>query len=327
MSFFAKPSARVAINMPPRSGSWGGANQWAAQCTRYLRFYGFEVRFDLRQPVDAVILTHMGLTGKTAFGAAETARYRRDHPGTPVIHRINDNDIRKGTKEMDRLMEETNQQCDHTVFISQWLRDHFVERWFDPARPHSIIYNGADPRTFHPIGSAGIPRPGEPIRVVTHHWSDNPMKGFDVYEQFDAMIASGEAQGFAFTVIGRWPASLSWQTARTLPPMSGVKLAEELRRHHFYLTGSRWEPGGMHHVEGAQCGLPLLYHADGGGINEAGRRYGLEFRDNLAEQLQGMKEQLPEMRRRVLESPPSGERMCLEFSELIVRLAAARNRA
>ncbi len=148
-------------------------------------------------------------------------------------------------------------------------------------------------RCLPPHRLARSARSDRPIRIVTHHWSDNLLKGFDVYEQLDSLIADGELKGFELVVIGRWPARIKWRAAQTMPPMNGEKLATELRKCHLYLTASRWEPCGMHHVEGAQCGLPLLYHADGGGINEAGRCYGLEFRDNLAEQLLEMKSRFP----------------------------------
>ena len=44
-----------------------------------------------------------------------------------------------------------------------------------------------------------------------------------------------------------------------------------------YVTASRFEPCGMHHIEGSASGLPVLYHRDGGGINELCTRHGIEF--------------------------------------------------
>ena len=39
----------------------------------------------------------------------------------------------------------------------------------------------------------------------------------------------------------------------------GKELANELRKHDIYITGSKNEPSGNHHMEGALCGLPILY--------------------------------------------------------------------
>jgi glycosyltransferase involved in cell wall biosynthesis len=44
-----------------------------------------------------------------------------------------------------------------------------------------------------------------------------------------------------------------------------------------YITASRWEPCGMHHIEGAASGLPILYHSEGGGIVEGCQNHGMAF--------------------------------------------------
>ena len=64
---------------------------------------------------------------------------------------------------MDRQLAEANRAADHTVFVSEWLRDYHAARWFDAAKPHSVIHNGADPSIFHPIGAATW-RLGSPLR-------------------------------------------------------------------------------------------------------------------------------------------------------------------
>ena len=82
----------------------------------------------------------------------------------------------------------------------------------------------------------------------------------------------------------------------------------------------------MHHVEGAQCGLPLIYHEDGGGIVEAGERYGIGFRDDLGGAIRKAIERLGDLRHRLLEQMPSGERMVLDFADTIQRLAVESGR-
>ncbi|MFM8888199.1 MAG: glycosyltransferase, partial [Chthoniobacterales bacterium] len=171
-----------------------------------------------------------------------------------------------------------------------------------------------------PFGTA-VPKAGEPLRVVTHHWSDNPLKGFDVYEKVDNLIADGKLPGFQLVVIGRWPSSIRWRSAELHGPCTGRPLAEKLRGCHIYLTASRWEPCGMHHVEGAQCGLPLVYHEDGGGIVEAGKKYGIGYRDDPSSALLEMAQHLPQFRKNVLASMPSGDRMVMDYADVCTRLA------
>ena len=76
----------------------------------------------------------------------------------------------------------------------------------------------------------------------------------------------------------------------------------------------------MHHVEGAQCGLPLVYHEDGGGIVEAGRKYGLGYRDDPSAALREVAERLPEFRKKVLANMPSGDRMVMDYADVCRQL-------
>jgi hypothetical protein len=143
-----------------------------------------------------------------------------------------------------------------------------------------------------------------------------------VYEAVDRLIAEGRLPDTQLVVIGRWPADIQWKTAELHPPTHGPDLARKLRTCHAYITASTWEPCGMHHVEGAQCGLPLLYHADGGGINEAGEKYGIEFRDDVVGAITAMRQDYGRKREQVLDQMPSGDRMCIDYAAVIQRLLA-----
>lgn len=315
----SNPVATAAINLRPRTGSWGGANQWVSQLTRWLEFNGWRVVFDVKGAPDIVLMTHTGLAAQTTFGAVEVRELKNRHPDIRCVHRINDNDIRKETTEMDMFLARSSEVADHTVFVSEWLRDYHAGKWFDAARPHSVILPGADSRFFHPIGGA-VYDPAAPLTLVTHHWSDNWNKGFDVYRDIDELIASSKARKFELRVIGRWPADLKWKSARTFAPASGARLAGMLRECHGYVSASRFEPGAMHVAEGLQCGLPLLYHRDSGGTVGQGKLYGHELGDDLEESLDRFAAGLPTLRARLLADPPSGSKMSAAYLNLLQRL-------
>ena len=311
------PTGRIAFNMRPLDQPWGGGNWWLTQMADDLRDHGYEVRFDLRRRPDCVVVVDPRVGGNVVFGRDEIAEHRRRHPGTRVLHRINECDLRKGTDEIDALLAGANEVADSTVFLSDWLRDYHAERWFDLARPHTVVHNGADDTVFHP----GEPRTDDgTLRLVTHHWSANPLKGFDVYEQVDRLIAAGDLPDTELWVIGRWPDAIDWQAARTFPPTSGTGLADLLRSCDAYITASRFEPGGMHYVEGAQCGLPVLYHEDGGGIVEVASRFGIGFRDEVGAAIEELRGRLPELRELARDHGPSGETMCSAYRGLIAEL-------
>lgn len=316
------PVARVAMNMRPVFGAWGGGNQWLLQLSRYLQFCGYRVQYDLRGAVDGIVMTHSGLTGELSISLDEVKAYKARHPRVRVVHRVNDNDVRKKTTGMDARLARFDAVADHTVFISEWLRDHHADQWFDRAKAHSCILNGADPAIFHPVGGRAW-RGDEPLRLVTHHWSDNWMKGFRVYQQIDELIAAGRLPGVELWIIGRWPREITWSAARTLPPATGVALATLLRQCHVYVTASQFEPGGMHFIEGLQCGTPIIFHEDGGGIVELARRYGLGFRGDVIAAIDSIRARYAEFRAKLLAEPPSGDRMCIAYREVIQETLAA----
>ena len=323
----APPVFTVAVSMRPVFGPWGGSSVFVHQLAACLRRRGVRVQYHLQGQVDVIVLIdpREDLESK-AFGPAAIRDCKRRNPRVRVLHRINECDQRKRTDFMDRLLAEANALADHTVFISEWLQEYFIARWFDPARPHSVIYNGADPAVFHPVGQPSYV-PGQLFRISTHHWSDNPMKGFPVYEQVDRLIADGALPEVELWIIGRWPAAIRWRAARTFPAVSGRHLAELLRQCHAHLTASLWEPCGMHHVEAAQCGLPLAYHEDGGGIVEAGRRYGVSFREDPAAAINTLRADYGKYHRRVLTEAPDGDRMAMAYADLIRRMALDARRA
>lgn len=323
LPLFSSPNATIAINMFPAYGSWGGSSVFVYQLISVLRHCGLRPVFDLRGDVDLIFLIdpREDLQNK-AFGLQEIKEYRQRNPEVRVIHRINECDQRKGTAFIDDALMQASDLVDHTIFISEWLREYFIGKWFDASRSHNVIYNGSDSAIFHPVGGSILGEDGT-MRIVTHHWSDNPMKGFPLYKQLDDLIADGVLENVELWIIGRWPEEISWRAARTFPPTSGKQLAELLRQCHAYITASLWEPCGMHHVEGAQCGLPLLYHEDGGGIVEAGRKYGIGFREEtLVNAIEEMRTRYAVMRRQVFESMPDGTRMVGDYVRIIQALLA-----
>ena len=120
----------------------------------------------------------------------------------------------------------------------------------------------------------------EPLKIVTHHWSPNKMKGFDVYKELDQLIITDEWRDkIKFTYIGNLPNDFKFKNTKVIKPISGKDLGFELSRHHVYITASNNEPAGMHHIEGALSGLPILY-IESGGITEYCKNYGVCFNNS-----------------------------------------------
>jgi glycosyltransferase involved in cell wall biosynthesis len=317
---------KAAIGFRPQQGPWGGGNQFAASLSDHLRRQGHEVSYALdRADLDIILLTEPRRSSATsAFTDSDVWSYlSRVNPRALVVHRINECDERKNTRWVNRRLAVANRCADRTVFISTWLRDLFHGHGYDIAEP-SVILNGADRNIFHPGAGPGWQPPGK-LRVVTHHWSANLNKGFDVYRRFDALLdqpAFGDM--FAFTYIGRVPEGLTFRHTTIEAPLSGPALGEALRRHHIYLTASLNEPAGMHHVEGAMSGLPLLYRSSGA-LPEYCEGFGLSFDETTIEsRLLEMRGRYPELRARMEAYPNDAETMCRAYERLFHDLLARR---
>lgn len=315
---------RIAFNTRLLEAAWGGANQFLRQLAPYLAARGVEVVYDLDPWVTHIFILDPRPIETSTFTLSDIARFKKQFPETVIINRVNncnkkytESDTGPGYEDMDRIMMEASALATRNVFISDWLKDYFVREGYKDYAECSVIRNAADPDTFF-MGESTWD--GErPLRCVTHHWSNSWMKGFRVYEEVDRLIADGELPGFELTVIGRWPEEIQWRAAKTVPPCEGRELANQLREHDLYLTASLWEPGGMHFIEGMQCGLPVVYHEDGGGIPEIASQAGVGFRDDVKGALLEARERYWELREKALKEKPSGQELCRQFGELILR--------
>lgn len=233
-----------------------------------------------------------------------------------MVHRINECDERKGTTTVNNQIGNANIVADHTVFISSWLKELY--RTQEIRTEHcSVIMNGADSKIFNNT-SYSTWNKDTPLKVVTHHWGGNWLKGFDVYEALDKQLNDKNTRKkFEFTFIGNIPKGFSFKNSRYITPLGGLELSKELQRHHVYLTASQFEPAGMHHIEGAMCGLPLLYRNTGGAIPEYCRNFGIEFNEqNFFEKLHEMAEMYDYYTVRMKDYPYTAEKMCHEYLEL-----------
>jgi hypothetical protein len=316
---------KLAIGYHLQEGPWGGGNQFARSLAEALQCRGDAVRFDLADDdIDIIVLTDpRARSSSVSFGAGAVLRYLLlKNPRALVVHRINECDERKGTRRMNLMLRHANYCADHTVFIASWLKDLGV---WGRDTPSSVILNGADERVFRRTPYTRWDGQG-PLRLVTHHWGGNRMKGFDIYEILDRMLAEDEwKKRIEFTYIGNLPAGFSFANARYLPPMQGEALARELSSHHVYVTASVNEPAGMHHIEGAMCGLPLLYRRSGA-LPEYCEGFGIDFAStDFTTALRQMLEQYPSHTDRMPSYSRTAKHMCAEYIALFDQMLAQRN--
>lgn len=317
---------KVAIGTRLRQGPWGGGNQFAASLTRYLQARGAEVSHELdRADLDIILLTEPRRSSATsAFNDVDILAYlSRVNPRALVVHRVNECDERKGTRVVNRRLAIANRCADQTVFVSTWLRNVLEQHGTRFVRP-VVIRNGADRAAFRPRGVMW--NGSSPLKLVTHHWSNHWLKGFDIYARLDDLLGRPEyASRFSFTYIGRLPEGFQFRNTTVVPPLAGTELAGALAEHHVYLTASQNEPGGMHNVEGALCGLPLLYRRSGS-VQEYSDGFGVSFDEaSFQDALEAIRREYPVHKARMAEYPLDAERMGAAYLALFEDLLARRD--
>ena len=317
---------KVALGQRVQRGPWGGGNRFVVALATALEERGDSVVFDLADgDVDLIVLTDpRARNPAVAFTPGRVLRYLlwRNRRAV-VVHRVNECDERKGTHTINMRLRLANHAADHTVFIGSWLRDLGVWR---RRTPSSVILNGADPGLFNAEDRRPWDR-AQPLSIVTHHWGGHWLKGFDVYGRLDAMLGEDAwKERLRFTYVGSLPAGFSFAHARQVPPLDGPDLANELRRHHVYLTASINEPAGMHHIEGALSGLPLLFR-DSGALPEYCAGYGESFAgpDDFTAAVERMIRNHGKWARAMDGYPNTAGKMCGNYLALFDDLMARRD--
>ncbi len=318
---------KLSLGMRLQSGPWGGGNQFGCSLAEYLRHKGVEVYFDLSEPdLDLIVLTEpRAKLQSSAYSDRDVVKYLlRKNWRTIVVHRINECDERKGTTGVNRRLMRANACADHTVFISSWLRDLFLGHGLAMSEC-SVVLNGANRKVFNAEGYKRWDGSGK-LKLVTHHWGGGYLKGFDIYERLDKMLSEPSfGEKIEFTFIGNVPAGVHFTNAHYIPPQSGAELAASIRSHHVYLTASQNEPAGMHHIEGALCGLPLLYR-ESGALPEYCSSFGVSFTaENFEQKLQEMIATYDGWVGRMKDYPNTAERMCEDYYHLFLELLERRD--
>ena len=321
---------KIAINLKPTETSFGGGNEFLRLLVDHLRHQGHSINFDLKTKLDFVfIIDPRWRHSLSAFNLGELSRYLLRNQDTIVVHRINECDERKNTSKMNKKLRLANYLADYTVFVSSWLKSldlvYSDKVNKQKLKPLQVILNGSDPRVFFP-DKLSLWDGKSKLKLVTHHWSANEMKGLDLYQKIDDLLDKRDFfDRFTFTYIGNVSARANFKNTRVIPPLYGKHLASELRSHHIYVTGSVNEPGGNHQNEAGLSGLPIIC-LDSGCMREYCEGFGLimKFTSEIEASLHEMRERYYEFVAVLGSFPNSSVRMLKEYDELLERLDQER---
>lgn len=308
---------KVSLNIRFIEGPFGGAMQFARSLKLYLEERGETVTNDLMDN-DIDIILHIApfpFQEISAYSYIDAYRYKLGHPNAIIVLRINIVDEGKNTDYMNEMLCGAGKYSDHLVFIASWLKPILASHRLTE-RPSTIILNGADHHVFNHEGKRWWDK-NRTMRIVTHHWSSNPMKGHDVYGKLDKLLSNQEfSNKFEFTFIGNIPRNSMYGNTKLIHPLSGNALADALKSNDIYVTAARNEAGGMHHIEGALCGLPILY-IESGALPEYCHEFGVGFtEDNFQEKLDEIYARYEEFAEKIKTYPYTSDHMNMRYHDL-----------
>lgn len=275
---------------PKKNGAAGGGAFFVRNMAKFLENNDYNVIYKLEPNIDIIFVIDPRKNSTNNYKIEEIIRYKEKNPNVKIIHRVNECDIkREKSINIEPLLLKTMKTADHVIFVSKWLESYFVNKYKIKQKTLSIL-NGVDSNIFHKKTLEYSKFKDGKIRIVTHHFSDNYLKGFHIYNKLDEILPN--YPNIEFTYIGNYNKNYKPKNIKIVEQCSGKQLADTIRRHDIYITATQNEPGAMHYIEGMACGLPVLYCVGGGGAKEICSTAGEEYRDlkEFMEKLQKIKD-------------------------------------
>ena len=318
---------KISIGTNIKEGPWGGGNLFAINLRSYLTLKDHKVVNNLDDDdIDIILITEPRKTSESsAFTHWDVKNYLNYiNSGALVVHRINECDERKDTNFVNKYLIQANEIADYTVFVSSWLKKLYLAQGLNKKNNH-VILAGANKELFNSNNKA-VWDGNSKLKIVTHHWGSNWNKGFPVYEKIDQLLNDEYWKSkIDFTYIGNLPDKFKFKNTNHINPLSGDALSNEIKKNHLYLTGSLNEPSGNHHIEGAQCGLPIMF-INSGGVIEYCKDFGVEYNlSNLEDKLDYVIKNYLHYEKKMANYPFSSDIMCSNFLDLFEKMINNKN--
>lgn len=248
---------KIYINRQPINGPWGGGNRFTTAAYDFVTKSNEHV-FSMNPDV----FLCLGLGSEHGLSSFDDILYHKANvnKNSKIVLRVNENDVRKNTNDVDVKYINASKHVDAIVYVSSWLRDYYSQYDMKCKNEFTLI-NGVDDTVFCEQEKIN----NEKINIVSAHWSDNYLKGADYTEWLDKFVGTND--DFTFTFIGRTNTPNS-QNLIHVPPLDGVDLGKKLGQYDVCVNATRFDPGPNSVIEPISCKLPTFVHVDGGGAPE-----------------------------------------------------------
>ena len=308
---------KIYINRRPVKGPWGGGSKVLSsiikECNKRGHELSFEEEIHTKEKCDLIFCVDPRTISQVSY---QNLLDFRKKTSSKIFQRVGDIGTH-GKPDLTSLVCQTVQMSDKAIFPSNWAKDS-IENILKQKIHSSEVITNAPLKEFISQNRIKKDFTGT-IKLVSHHWSNNDKKGFDIYESLDQYCEKMNRKMFDFTFIGRKPESVYLKNH--VPPQDIEGLVSIIPEHQIYLTASKQEAGANHVLEALGLGLPVFYHIDGGSINEYCKDYGLSY-GSFEELVWNLENKLSDMRELSLKMcyKRNSEKMAEEYVDLFERL-------
>lgn len=309
--------------MKPKNTSSGGGVFFVRDLVNYFQQNNYTITYQFEKNIDLIFIIDPRKNSTNHISIDMILEYKNMYPNVKLLYAVNECDIKREVSiNLEPLIIKCILNCDHIVFISKWLKDYYFEKYNKIKTKfinnHNVINNACDQNIFYQKENKQINK--NKIKIVTHHWSNNYFKGFEIYNKLDQLLPL--LKNIEFTYIGNYNNRYIPKNINYFPPKCNINLANEIRKHDIYLTASLYEPGGIHQLEGMSCGLPVLYRENGGGIKESVKNAGEEFNDieDMLEKLKKISDKYENYTNNIDYNFLSSNRFGQEYLDVITKL-------
>lgn len=278
------------FNRRPVAGPWGGGSKVLSSIIEECTSRGHEVFFEeeVNLNIDFDIIFCMDPRPNNFTGFIDLLNKKRFLPKCKLIQRIGDLGTH-GKPDLFELVKIASCHSDVLVFPSNWAKNYLNSQ-----NKNCYVIPNAPLQDF--IIETNTIKNYDTLKIVSHHWSNNSMKGFEIYKSLDNYCDGTKSK---FTFIGRKPEDVYLKNY--ILPQDILGLKEEIPKHNVYITASKQEAGANHVLEAMALGLPVLYHEDGGSINEYCKDFGLSYNsfESLIDILKNGKDELKKISEKI----------------------------
>lgn len=272
---------KISIGSKVEEGPFGGGNSFIHNLKNELLNKGHIVIDHLNdKDIDIILLFNPFISSKNAtFNNFDIDYYQTFINKNAIsVQRINECDERKNTNHVNKKIILNNRHIDANIYVSSWIKKLYHNQGILD-KYQKVILGGPNKNIFNSSNKQKWNKNNK-LKIVTHHWSDNLMKGFKVYKELDDLIEKEYwSKKIEFTLIGNQPSEIIFNNTKIIPPLSHEQLSKELKKHDVYITASLNEPSGNHHMEAALTRLPIIY-IDSGGTTEYCENFGIKLNNN-----------------------------------------------